>query len=139
MNDFSHLAELQVSDKKTKKFTFDGVKGEPYFMVLSATEANKEYFNDALKQQRKNNIKKMSAVSIKKARDRDRQLYPKHVIKDGGNLYDVKGDLIPFSKEVANQFLDQLPDHIFDDLREYCLEVENFVDAEDEIEDLIKN
>lgn len=143
MTDFSHLAQLGIVPDKTVRFDLDFLVGpeQAYLKVLPAVEENKEYFNKSLKAQRKNRGKvAIDLPSIQKNRASDRALYPKCIIKDWGNMKDTAGNDVPFSVEAAQQFLQALPDHLFDELREFCQNYKNFDLPDHEItEDIAKN
>jgi hypothetical protein len=128
-NDFSHLRVLEVRDK-TAKCTLYHVKGEPFLVVRPATEANKPYFNAVLKRTRKN-VRAVQAGAISQAmiaenRDEDRELFPKHVIVDWGNVTDSAGEPVPFSPEACTQFIEALPDWLFDEVRNFAGNSANF-------------
>jgi len=141
-NDFSHLRALEVRDK-TATVTLFQVSGEPLFVVKPATEANKSYFNAVLKRTRKNvravQAGAISSAMIKENRDEDRELFPKFVVTDWGRVKDSNGQDVPFSEEACSQYLEALPDWLFDEIRNFAGNSANFadgvIDAEGSAED----
>lgn len=138
MTDFSYLKQVDVKAADTKEYHINqiSVAGKtPVLLVTAATEANTPYYNsllrDAIKNARKVKKGGVSAEMMKKNRDQDRELYPKHVIKGWVDVVDGSGETVPFNAEACADFLSQLPDWIFDDLRNYCSDPTNFVDSFD--------
>ena len=139
MTDFSHLQSLQVTSDKTAEYPLVEIEGDYVLVVRSANEGNKDYMNELLRltgqgrgQRRakvKVDIKAMDAM-----RDNDKILYPKHVIVGWKGVQDSKGKNVPFTAEAANDFIASLPNWIFDGLRGFANDPENFVltiDSED--------
>lgn len=143
MTDFSHLSKLQIETDKTITYDLEDLVGQPSLQVLPATEGNKEYFNAALKSQRKNRTsnKNIDAAFIQKGRAKDKELYPKYIIKGWSGILDTQGNAVEFSVENAIEFIRALPDYLFDDLRDFCQNPKNFTNVEDEevVEEIIKN
>lgn len=138
MTDFSYLKKVDVKNNETKEYHISqiSVSGKtPVLLVSAATESNTLYYNallrDAIKNARKVRKGGVSAEMMKKNRDQDRELYPKHVIKGWRDIVDADGNEVPFSQEACSDFVNQLPDWIFDDIRNYCSDPTNFVDEFD--------
>lgn len=138
MTDFSYLKQVDVKSDDTKEYHIDqiSIAGKtPVLLVASATESNTQYYNsllrDAVKNARKVKKGGVSAEMMKKNRDQDRELYPKYVIKGWYNVPDATGEDVRFSQEACSDFITQLPDWIFDDLRNYCSDPTNFVEEFD--------
>jgi hypothetical protein len=136
MANFENLKKLDVTKDKTATYTIGQVivnDQSPILTVAPATEANKGYFNALLKRASKSARQvaagKVSAVLIAENRDEDRALYPSYIVKNWSNVFDSSGDEVPFSKEACEEFLEALPDWLFDDLRNFCGKPDNFVDA----------
>jgi hypothetical protein len=131
-NDFSHLRALEVRDK-TATVTLFQVKGEPFFVVKPATESNKPYFNAVLKRTRKNTravqAGAISSAMIKENRDEDRELFPKFIVTNWGRVTDSRGQEVPFSEGACAQYLEALPDWVFDEIRSFAGNSANFVDG----------
>lgn len=138
MNQFSHLAKLQVANDISVKFEFSEILGQPSLLVLSATESNKGYFNAALKSQKKNKVSKsVDLAFIEKGRNKDKKLYPKHIITGWEGVKNTKGEDVEFNSENLNEFLEAIPDYMFDELRDFCQDPKNF--SQENIEDISKN
>jgi hypothetical protein len=141
-SNFSHLRALEVRDK-TATVTLFQVKDEPFFVVKPATEANKPYFNAVLKRTRKNaravQAGAISPAMIKENRNEDRELFPQFVVTDWGRVTDDAGQDVPFSEAACAQYLEALPDWLFDEIRNFAGNNANFadgvIDAEGSAED----
>lgn len=136
--DFSHLKRLEVADR-TAKYTIYQIEDEPVLIMKSATEANKPFFNAVLLETRaaRNPQQiKTDAKTVKKNRNHDRKLFPKHVIVGWEGIKDASGKEVPFSKENCEAFLTSLPDWIFDGIRAFATDSANFTGVnQDQIED----
>jgi hypothetical protein len=126
----------------------DKTHGEPTLIVAPAFGANKDYFNALLKRRRtgparltpKKLTEKLEAHTIEDTRNDDKVLYPRHVIKGWENITDNDGKKVPFSVEEVTEFLKVLPDWIFDEVRVFCVQPENFVEEElPDTEEVSKN
>jgi hypothetical protein len=129
--DFSHLKQLDVKDKTTK-YTIYQVHGEPSLILKPANEANKTYFNAILKRSRRN-VKAIQAghvnqVMISEAREKDRALFPRCVVVGWENVQDAEGQDVPFSREACADFLQALPDWLFDEIRNFAGNSANFAE-----------
>ena len=105
------------------------VKGEPVLTLASATDANKPYYNAFLKRTRRTLAKgnEVTAETMAHNRNDDRALYPEFVLKGWKNVIDDEGKEVPFSKESAAEFIQMLPDWLFDDMRNHAISPANFL------------
>jgi hypothetical protein len=135
MADFGHLRKLEVSDVKTVRLPIYQLEGEPVLIVAPAGEANKKYFNELLKRSRKNmrriQSQQFTAGLVAENRDDDRRLYSLFVIKGWEGVTDATGKAAQFTEENVKSFLDALPDWLFDEIRQFCTNMQNFVDSPD--------
>ncbi len=145
MTNFSHLGALEVSPDTTSEYTLHQITvngASPVLTVAPATEANKPYFNALLKRASKTARQiQAGAVNtglIEENRLEDRELYPKHIIKGWHDVFDADGTKVNFNRGNLKEFLDALPDWLFDDLRSYCGSPANFSELVD-IETSAKN
>ncbi len=139
MADFSHLGQLEVSTDKTAKFvlhqiTVNGLT--PTLIVAPATEANKSYFNALLKRASKSaraiRAGTVNAGMLDESREEDRALYSKHVIKGWEDMVDGKtGKVTDFSVTECEAFLAQLPNWLFDEIRQFCGNPASFTELMD--------
>jgi hypothetical protein len=143
MSKFSHLTKLDVRKDMETRITLYQITGEPILILSPATEANKPYYNQVLKQQR--NAATMIRIKgsitpeqVAKSRDEDKQLYPKHIVKGWENVLDDKGKKVSYSTEACEEFLEALPNYIFDEIRNHAQLPSNFFDEID-IEEAEKN
>ncbi len=134
MADFSHLKALEVTSDKTSEYVFHQITVNgltPTLIVAPATEANKPYFNALLKRSGKaakalRSGGTLSAGMIAEGRDEDRELYPRFIIRGWEDMTDKDGSGVKFSSKEAANFLQELPDHVFDGLRAHCVDTTNF-------------
>lgn len=138
MADFSHLKVLEVTDDKTARYTLHQItvnNKTPTLIVAPATEANKPYFNALLKRSGKS-VRAVRAGSVNTGmiednREDEQELYPKYIIKGWEDMIDAKGKDTVFSVAECVDFLNQLPNWIFDDLRQFCGNPANFTELMD--------
>lgn len=136
-HDFSHLKALDVRGK-TAEFTLYAVANEPFLVLRPATEANKPYFNAVLKRTRKTvRVLKTGTISqamLDENREEDRELFPKFVVTGWGRVIDRDGNEVAFCEEACAEFLQALPDWLFDEVRNFAGNSANFtgdlIDAE---------
>ena len=139
MADYGYLKDLEVSPDKTARYTLHQITVNgltPVLIVAPATEANKPYFNALLKRAGKSaravRAGAISAGMIEENRDEDKILYPKHVIKGWENLVDGKtGEVTKFSVRECTDFINALPDWLFDDLSKFCGNPASFTELMD--------
>lgn len=135
MADFSYLNKLEVDKSTVALYEIDQLEGSPSLVVSPATQANKPYFNALLKRMpKKQRKKRLTAQDMENTRDDDRELYAKHIINDWDGIKNSEGALVVFNAENAAGFLMALPDWLFDDIRAFCSDPENFVDLPNEEE-----
>jgi len=141
MADFTHLKGLSVKEDATSNFVFYGISGEPTLLVRPATNANIPFFNAVLKQSkaamRRSRGRKgqlPTAETIEAARQEDITLFARFIVIGWERVVDASGAAVPFSEEVCRQFLNAIPLDMFNDLRAYCLDINNFRDTVDEME-----
>ena len=134
MNQFEHLAKLRPSGQAT--LTMYQIRGEPTLTLKPASEANKGYYTPLIKRNSRNSRRiaagKVNAKMLKQSRDEDRELFSKFVVTDWADVMDSAGEAVEFSKENCYDFLKALPDWLFDEVRQFASEPENFIEDEDE-------
>lgn len=143
MPDFSHLKKLDLVQKPVA-FTFNSIEDSPILMVLSATESNKPFFNAVLKKSRKRTKQVQSGAIdsnfISDSREEDKELYAKWIVKGWSNLKDAQGKSVEYKEEYCLEYLRALPWQVFDELRAFCNEPNNFRDEGSfNVEDTAKN
>lgn len=136
---FDHLKKLAVKADARSTFTFHEIEGTPVLEVLPATEDNKPYYNAVLTRSRSVARRAKASVNValsKDLRDSDRELFARHVVRGWKNVRDDKGQDVPFNQDSCLEFLQALPDYMFDDLRDHCITHSNF---KEDAADLTKN
>ena len=132
MSDFSHLAKLDVGVAEATDYTFYQIEGEPTLTVAPATESNRPYFNATLRRSRKNvraiTANSISAGMIASNREEDKAMFVAFIIKGWRDVEDSDGKEVPFTQDNVRDFLNALPNWIFDDLRTFVTNPANFLD-----------
>jgi len=146
---FKHLNKLQIDPGKSIEFTFFNVVGEPTLFVRPTTQENKRYLNAVLSRGnrtiRRMRGNKITVAVLSENRAQDRELFPKYVVTGwkSETVLDAKGRSVPFSEESCAQFLEALPNDIFDELRTFCGEPENWRERDElnheDVKDLAGN
>ena len=127
--DFSNL---DVQKDTVAEMTLYQIESHPVLTLSPAAQANKPYLNALLKRNkhmaRALKAGAVDATTLDQNRDEDRELYAKYIIKGWKNVLDTDGKGVPFSQSAADQFLKALPDWLFDEIRTFAGDVNNFVD-----------
>ena len=145
---FSNLSGAHITKDTTARFTFDSLPGSPWVQVKMGGELNKPYFSEVWNANAKNRKKlargKLDPEMLRRNRELDRKLFPKYI--DGGEWggwEDTDGLNVPYTPDGFRELIEQLPDDLFDELRAFCGEPENFrsveVPDEEDFEDTLGN
>lgn len=146
--------KLNVSDGRTARLVMHQIAvggATPFLVVKPATEATKGYYNAVLKRAGKS-LRQVQAGAINAGmmdenRKDDRKLYPVHIVtgwghikEDGaeiaGTIPDADGTLAKFSPEACGEFIQALPNWLFDDIRQFCGNPSNFVEDDEAVMDV---
>jgi hypothetical protein len=73
----------------------------------------------------------LDAAAVTENRNEDRELFPIHVIAGWEGIEDCQGNEVPFNRDNVKEFVEALPDWIFDQIRLHASMPERFL-AEDE-------
>lgn len=144
---FDYLQKQTVDKTSTVEYVIEEIAGTPTIRVRPALEYNKPYHAELFKrtsQLRRLMGRKKGADGQRQAltqmRSIDRDLYPEFIIDgwdDGeGPLDRPDGEPVPYSQEVARDFIKALPDWIFDRMRDFCATVSNFSEVMEDPEEL---
>jgi hypothetical protein len=132
MTDFSHLDDLKVTADTTAEYKIHEIQGSPALILRSANEGNSGYTNGLLRLtgqgrgQRRAKIK-IDAKTMDDMRTNDRELFPAHVIVGWTGVKDANHAPVKFCKGDCANFINALPDWIFDGVRAFANDPENFV------------
>jgi hypothetical protein len=136
MANFSHLKPMELTKDVTARYTIHQitVNGKtPTLILKPAAQINTTYFNELLKSAAKNakaiSAGQLSTSMIDENREQDRVLFPKHVIVGWEDMLDADGTELAFDKNDCKDFIDALPDHIWDAVRNFATAPENFVET----------
>lgn len=131
---FGDLKQYAIGKDTLARYTLHQIEvngKSPTLIVGPATEANPSYFNALLKRSARSARQiaagKVNAGMIAENREEDRNLYPLHILRGWEDMVDAKGKDIEFTREDAVEFIGELPDWVFDDIRNFCGRPDNFV------------
>ena len=135
MSKFEYLSELEVTKATTKTYKVYQitVAGKtPELTVAPATQANTQFFNALIKRTkgvaRAIQSGNITASVLEQNRDELRGLFTDYVVKAWEHVYDSEGQAVPFNKENCDEFLQALPDWIFDEITNFVSDSQNFTD-----------
>lgn len=133
---FEHLKKLDVSSA-TAWFDFPEAGPDARLAVKPANEANPHYYNALIRTVGKGRrpAKQVTVEDLDRHRNNDRNLYPRYVIVGWEGLTDENGESIPFSRDAATELCVALPDWLFDRLRNFASQPENFLPEDEELPD----
>lgn len=141
MSQFNSLKQFDISGDRTVPYEMMDIQmggKTPILMVKPATEANKPYTRNQLKSSNKRiqraAAKGISLETLEANRDDDRNQYPRHIIVGWDNVFDDNGEPVPYTVANCTEFMEALPNWVFDSLRSFCSQPTNFADTVDEDE-----
>ncbi len=137
---FKHLKKLEVAP--TSWLALPEVAPSARVLLAPATEANSAFYNAMLKRSGKRvramaarGSDQITAGDVRANRADDRALFPLSVLKGWDGIEDDAGNAVPFSQEAAVEFVEALPDWIFDRIRNHAATPERFVAVGEELPD----
>jgi hypothetical protein len=141
MGQFDYLRQLDVTEDKTAELQLISIvgvdKAVPVLIGKPANEANKSLLNAVLKRNKggkKSAVvvgaarRDLSAETLDLQRDEEKPLYAEHVLVGWKHIPDMNGEPVEFTPENAKEFLESLPDWIFEDIRQFFQNPMNFLD-----------
>lgn len=139
MADFSYLNSLDVKNEVTAELILHWIvlpNGKsPSLIGRHAGQSNKPYYNavfkTGIKQTKAMRKNRLTPEMTDENRDEDRVLYPKFVITGWNEMVDSNAQPVAFSQAECESFFKQLPDHIFDEVRDFFADVSNFTNVLD--------
>jgi hypothetical protein len=135
---FNKIKKLAVSSESTAVYEFDVIEGRPSIVVRPATQANPAYLNAVLgegKALARRGKRAMSVATLADNRANDRKLYKKFIVVKWETPALLDDGTAAVDGQIG-EFLDALPDDLFDEFRAFCSEPANFRVEDDE---LVKN
>jgi len=157
---FEHLKKLAIAPEQTSPYEIPELGPDAVLHLAHAGQVNKAYFNARFSDSIAKATKMAKGRKGKKAldaiveaetnadasRERDRELYPLHIIKGWDGVLDDQGKLAPFSVESAQKIVDILCSdpslaEIFDGIRGHASNTANYRDMLDaaDLEAVAKN
>ncbi len=137
MSKFGYLSKADVGKDAVASYTIHQitVNGRtPTLVLRPATVENSAYFNEVLKrpsQARSLRGGKINPAVVRENRADDFRLYPEHVVVGWCDVVASDGSDVDFCKEDVADFLNELPDWIFDEVRGFAGNIENFAGSID--------
>ncbi len=127
---FNSLKKYDVL-AQPREYQLNQIEGEVRLQLLPATEANRPYHAALLKRNarrtRQLQAGRVDPAMIAQNRNEDRELYASHVVRGWSGVKDDAGAVVPFSIPACLEFLQALPNWIFDELRNFASVATNFV------------
>ena len=149
---FKNLKGAHVTESNTEIYIFSDLPGAPWLKVHPGGELNKPYYQEMVekstqgrKARRQLLQGKVDSKALERNRNIDRKLYPRYIAAGewGGWLDDETGAEVPYSVAAVTELFEQLPSYLFDGLRAYCNEPENFLEDEmpdeEDVEETVGN
>ena len=138
MPDFSFLEPLSI-DGSTATMILDRVgcpgADAPISLQLRHVGQSKRYRAAVHRLQAKHrkNLEGLEEALL----EMDRREYPAQFIAGWSHVREADGTAVPFSVEACRALIARLPDHIFHEIRQFCLEPSNFegvIDVDEPLE-----
>lgn len=144
MGQFDKLKErLAIKKDVTAEFPIVQTTPEIVLVLRPATQANPGYFNDTMRdiglKLRRQQGREIDAETLAESRKEDRVLFVKHVIVGWRNVVKDDGSPVEFSATAAAELVAALPDDIFDEVRTFAKEDNNFRPKRTDVEAAAKN
>lgn len=110
MSRFEHLKKYSVSHETTAWYEFAHLEGQPALLVAPATSDNRPLLNALARKAPAlaDDAELPADVRELRALIADAQAFGEHCVVDWRRVVDKDGNDVPFSKEAAIEFLEQL-------------------------------
>ena len=130
---FEYLKSRDISGK-TAWLDMPSIVPGARLELRPASMSNTAYYNAALKLAARRSSgglpKHVEAQDeINRSRDDDRVIFPGTVLVAWEGIVDDKGEPVEYNKEVAGDLLEALPAWMFDQVRAFAMDPENFFEA----------
>ena len=144
---FGYLKQIDVKEDTTAEFPIVDLTNDEYEprLIVTCSRTCKPLLEQSAKDAVKNRGRRKTAqanINFDRIRKEDREIFIEHIIKDWKEVYDGTGNPVTFTKAACSNFINALPDYIFDELRGFCLNPANFagdIELEEVKQDLVKN
>ena len=146
MSRFSKVSEQYSPKARSVRFALplEAAPGapQPTLLVRYAGDTNNGWRNAIAKFNAKTGLARKavqgrSREADRLALERDIELYPEHIISGWEGIVDDDGQQVSFSREACREFLEALPQWIFDDVRIFCSTATNFIAGSEPTEEEI--
>jgi len=130
MANFSHLDDLAVDNSSTAEFIFSRIMGTPVLTVRPAHRVNRDFLNEMLSASKEvaRRIGKLEHedTDFDKVRENDADVFARCIVTGWRNVVDSDGNEVEFTRDNCREFLLAIPEDMFDNLRTFCLTIDNF-------------
>lgn len=138
MTKFSHLKQKLDVAQALSWLDLPEIAPNARIFLKFAGESNTQYYNEMLKKSGKRARQTVrnsfiDAAMLQANRRDDRELYPLYVIENWENLPDDKGKDVPYNPNNAQDLCEQLPDWLFDKIRDHAATPEKFLPETEEL------
>ena len=140
--DFSHLQQLEVSqptEEEPHEYDLYEIDTNPVLFVRctqsyapyeNAIRAKRADIERKFRQQRKGKGRKRATDALLELmREPDRDAYPGTIVYGWKTNLDANGKEVKYSDAACRDFLRALPDWLFDRIRLYCMDPQNFTEV----------
>lgn len=131
MANFEHLKELAVEHDSTTFYLFSRIMGLPRLEVRPAHRINPLFLNEMIRGS-KEAARRLSSEEmpdqkeLDKVRLRDADIFARCIVVGWENVIDSEGNEVEFTEDHCREFLMAIPVDMFDDLRVFCMLIDNF-------------
>lgn len=132
MANFGHLKQLEISDDSIAQYIFMGIGGRPSLSVRPAHRVNTLFLNQMLKADRRDireergDDESVTKAHLESVRKKDSEVFANCIVTGWSDVIDEKGKPVKFTPKVCVEFLMAIPVDMFDELRLFCMNIENF-------------
>lgn len=147
-SDFGHLATYNPEGRtadyilpiRARLRGSDETLIQPVLTMRNAGQSNRKYFNAQASRNAKTGQTRRLAQGridsdiVDQNRKQDRELFPKYVITDWKGVYDSSFQPVEFNEDNCKAFLNNLPDWMMDDVRNFAAVPANFLDDDEPTE-----
>lgn len=133
MPNFDYIKALDVQEGQTAEYTFFRIAGGAKLTVVHAGSTTPEFLSAVLKKSkvaahrlRARKDQQLTRADMEATRVEDAELFARYIVKGWENVQESNGSECEFTEENCLEFLKAIPLDMFDQFRQFCLNIENF-------------
>jgi hypothetical protein len=133
MTKFAHFKKLRIDADAIAEYVIEGIEGEPTLYLRSCSEHNPLFLNEILQRTKadpslgeQKSIEDFTLEMLEETRQRDLEMFSTSIVAGWKQVYDAEGNEVPFSQEDCLDFLTAIPSDIFNGLRLFAMDADNF-------------